>query len=82
MYLKLMGPEDLADSDSRKTFRMASGVADVSFVRNAQSCEAIVLYEDGQREAFPLEGNVYVLNDSGKTVSSFGVASAPGAHPA
>lgn len=84
MYLKMMGPEGLADSDSRKTFRVMAHVADVEFIRNAgrEPCEASVLYDDGQRETFALTGNVYVLNDQGKTVSSFGIASAPEAKEA
>lgn len=75
MYMKLMGPEDCPDSDTRKTFRLIQQVLDVSFERHDDGkCYASYRIEDGDHFTVPATGNVYVLNDQGKTVASFGPA--------
>lgn len=76
MILKLMGPEHAPDSDTRKTYRLLSGVIAVDFGRH-EHCSAAyadVTFNDSETERFTLDGNVYVMNDTGKTISSFGVA--------
>lgn len=84
MYLKLMGPENAPDDDSRKGARIISGVEEVQFSRGAQgNAVAEVLLSDGARKLIPLEGNAYVMNSDGKTIDScaFGCAPIPGVQP-
>ncbi len=77
LLLKLMGPENCPDDDSRKTHRILSDVVAVNFHRNPAPM-AVVTFKDDETHEFDLDGNVYVMNENGKTVSSFGVAHAPG----
>lgn len=74
MYLKLMGSEDCPDSDTRKTFRLIQQVIDVTFERRDDGCYVDFTAEDGAHVTTKADGNVYVLNDQGKTVASFGPA--------
>jgi hypothetical protein len=74
MYLKMMSREDLPDSDSRKAFRLIQQVIDVQFERRADACYVDFTAEDGAHVTTAAEGNVYVLNDQGKTVASYGPA--------
>jgi hypothetical protein len=75
MYLKMMGSEDLPDSDSRKTFRLVQQVVDVTFERREGKAFVEFYLEDGARFSHvEVNGNVYVLNDQGKTVGSYGVS--------
>lgn len=82
MLVKIMGAEDAPDDDSRKTFRILSDVIDVEFTRNQEHPHyALVRVLFGQPgapgETFNAPGNVYVMNDNGKTVASFGSAPIP-----
>lgn len=79
MILKLMGPESASDSDTRKTFRLLCGVSAVDFGRSevCSASYADVTFNDGETERYNLNGNAYVMNDSGKTISAFGVAVIP-----
>lgn len=72
MYLKFMGPEDLRDSDNRKTHRMLSGVTACSFERPDDRALARVTFDDETTEVFELMGNAYLLNDAGRTIDTFG----------
>lgn len=90
MYLKIMSTENAPDGDSRKTYRFLANVDAVNFVRvNSEEdgpkvgAFAFVTFTDGTRESFDVEGNAYLLNDTGKTLSSWGSASIPeDAYPA
>jgi hypothetical protein len=83
MIVKFMSDENAADDDSRKTFRLLSGVKTVEFVRGVYTKGsgfgpmAVMYMEDGSYHEESIRGNVYVMNDSGKTVSSFGIAGLP-----
>lgn len=78
MYLKLMSGEDAPDGDSCKTYRLFSHVSSVSFDRraNGTAVAEVVFDVDSASgvgiETFELEGNAYLMNDDGKTISSFG----------
>lgn len=74
MYLKLMSDDHAADSDSRKRFILHDGVISVEFDRDGEGGAAVahVVFERGEPETFTLEGNAYVMNESGKTIASFG----------
>jgi hypothetical protein len=82
LILKIMGLENGPDEDTRKTYRLLTGVRCVEFNRIGQiasdsdampsfTAEASVTFDDDQCEVFPLGGNVYVMNEAGKTISSF-----------
>lgn len=79
MLLKIMGAEDAPDSDSRKTFRILSGVTAVEFARKSGSAIACVAFDDNAVEEYEIVGNAYVMNNDGDTVASFGAAGIPDA---
>jgi len=83
MYLKIMGNENAPDCDSRKSFRIFEVEKHVQFSRN-ETGHAFVAFriagegEDGDLNRFMLTENAYVMNDSGKTIASFGAGKIPG----
>ena len=78
MIVKCMSGEDAGDDDSRKQYALYSDVKDVEFVRQMDgNAIAVVYFKDGGNRELYCYGNVYVMNDSGKTLSSFGVAQPP-----
>jgi hypothetical protein len=79
MIVKLMSGETAPDEDSRKLFHLIADVTYVAFSRR-DGVPFISIggeREDRELESFKLEGNVYVMNDAGKTIASFGAASIP-----
>lgn len=79
MFLKIMSSENAPDSDTRKSFQLLDHVESAEFVREGGSAHVAVLFNDGDREHFPCEGNAYLMNDNGKTVAQFGSAGIPDA---
>ena len=81
MIVKCMGSENAPDDDSRKQYRIISGVKIIEFVRkyddDKDAAVACLTMDDGTFHEEYCYGNVYVMNDAGKTVSSFGVAQIP-----
>lgn len=77
MYLKIMGGEDAPDSDTRKTFQLLDHVTSAAFIREGGKARVAVLFEDGDQEDFPCDGNAYMLNDNGLTVAQFGATEIP-----
>lgn len=78
MLVKIMGAEDAPDDDSRKAFQIYSDVIGVAFDRDDPDHPQVRLrFSKGEPECFEVPGNVYVMNDNGKTVASFGGASIP-----
>lgn len=74
MIVKFMSCEDVGDDDSRKLFRLVSGVKSIRFARRISPTEgaiASLILEDGLCYDEEVFGSVYVMNDTGKTVSSF-----------
>lgn len=85
MFIKLMSCDDAPDHDTRKRYRLLADVVAVDFQRVATGTEdggsyprALVTFGDGKSESFFMEGNAYVMNDAGLTISSFGHAYIPG----
>ncbi len=82
MIVKIMSAENAADGDCRKQFSLYGGVNHVEFVRQADTgagdnAIALVDFDNGQTRELYCYGNVYVMNDAGKTVSCFGIAQLP-----
>jgi hypothetical protein len=77
MLVKFMSGEGAADDDSRKQFRVFSSVKSVEFIRSDNGSFARMEFEHGVEMEYHLSGNAYVMNDAGKTVSSFGIAQLP-----
>lgn len=87
MFLKLMGAEQAPDHDSRKRFTLLAKVSAVEFTRifreigpdgeSITTAAARVTFESGEMETHHIEGNAYVLSDSGKTIANFGYAPIP-----
>jgi hypothetical protein len=70
-----MSGEDAADEDSRKQYSLYSEVKTVEFIRQpGGEGIAAVTFKDGEHRDLYCYGNVYVLNDAGKTISAYGVA--------
>jgi len=67
MYVKIMSEQNLPDSHPSKSFRLVT-CRRVSFARSSDGKP--IAYIDG-RLPEPCDGNVYVLNDAGKTIESF-----------
>lgn len=72
MFLKIMSGEDCADSDTRKSFQLLDHVESADFEREDGKAKVAVLFASGDVESFDVDGNVYLMNDAGKTVASFG----------
>lgn len=82
MYLKLMSGEDIPDDDNRKAFSLVE-CSSFQFKREDNAAFAHVNMASGP-VTFQLEGNVYVLNNAGKTIETFGIATyarRPGSSP-
>lgn len=77
MFLKLMGSENLFDDNTSKGCRIVANVAEVNFYRNGGTGDPCldVTYSIANRgtltETFVMDGNAYLMNDSGKTFQSF-----------
>jgi antitoxin component of RelBE/YafQ-DinJ toxin-antitoxin module len=79
LTLKMMSGENIPDDDSRKTFMLLAEVLSVGFSRRPGGiCKANVSFRTpagtSMSESIVLDGNCYVMNDAGKTISSFGIA--------
>ncbi len=73
MFVKIMSDENCPDFDTRKSFKLLSEVESISFDRRGD--DEVVLhvhFKKGEDESFLLVGNVYVMNDAGKTIEKFG----------
>lgn len=84
VIVKIMGGENLPDEDPRKTFQLFTNVEDVSFDRVDDGACDILMRVPRERKLTasltedptdikrrPILGNVYVMNEAGKTISTF-----------
>jgi hypothetical protein len=78
MYLKIMDAENAPDDDSRKAYRLLSDVVAVKFSRISDIGQgprigtfAFVRFKSGEPETFDIPANAYLMNDNGKTISSW-----------
>ena len=81
MHLKIMDAENAPDNDSRKTYRLLADVIAVKFSRISSADEGpevgafvCVTFQNGACERFGVPGNAYLMNENGKTISSWGSA--------
>ncbi len=86
MIVKIMSGENAPDDDTRKTFQLHTGVIATAFERRpmGDAPAAVVLtfeprapVNEPTTGTFPVHGNVYVMNEAGKTIASFGAAPIP-----
>lgn len=71
MYLKLMSAEDAPDSDGGKGYRLIE-CSRVEFSREPNGPVARTWDSSGNPgDKYGLDGNAYILNNSGKTIDSF-----------
>ena len=82
LIVKMMSDENLADDDTRKTFILHTGVKHIVFDRTMDGeCYAHIWHEDapldGDCRRYRITANVYVLNEAGRTISSFCSAALP-----
>ena len=72
-----MSNEEIPDDDSRKLFKIISNVDEVDFHRpdNGPSVDINIRGIGWQTEW--IKGNVYIMNDQGKTIQTFGCAPFP-----
>lgn len=79
LIVKIMSDEAGPDDDARKSFILIAGVARVVFDRRLgplgglPSAHAHVFFahDQGEGERHNVSGNVYVMNEAGKTISTF-----------
>ena len=88
VIVKMMSGENAPDSDTRKLFILFTDVYGVHFKRDDNGVPSMELtfakgYHTDEREntlyteEFDVTGNVYVMNEAGKTISSFGACPLP-----
>lgn len=79
IMVKMVSGENLPDDDTRKTYLLKTEVTDVEFAREQRAGNRTEPYcwiwfkGEDEPQKFYLSGNVYVMNEAGKTISSFGV---------
>ena len=71
MYLKMMDGYDQSDSDPRKTFTIFDDVTSVNFNIIDGKPTVYVCFRTGGDERYDVHGNVYVMNDTGKTIATY-----------
>lgn len=81
LIVKIMSGEDIADDDSRKQHRLFYGVTSIHFERLADGVTPYLSLGFGPPSdagfdglAFEPNGNVYVMNEAGRTVDIIGVS--------
>lgn len=88
LIVKIMGAENAPDDDPRKTFQLHTGVIATAFLRHSENepdapASVVLTFEprapvnEPTTGTFPVHGNVYVMNEAGKTIASFGAAPIP-----
>lgn len=88
LIVKIMSGENAPDDDSRKTYQLHTGVMSVAFLRGSENepdapAAIVVTFEpraplnEPTTGTFAVYGNVYLMNEAGKTISAFGSAPLP-----
>lgn len=82
LIVKIVSDEDAADEDTRKRYRLLTGVVDVRFEREEDGSATMYVWYAGPLDERPttfcIAGNVYIMNEGGKTISAFGGSPIPG----
>jgi hypothetical protein len=78
MLIKIMSSQDLPDTANDKLFELFSDVVTFDIQRDGPTLDYPVCYirqrhhkEPGDHVARRLFGNVYIMNDDGKTIETF-----------
>ena len=78
MFVKIMGRENLPDGDPCKTFQLvqAGNTGQARMIRRPEEDGGPYVQIDDpspgvEPYCIPVTGNVYVLNDDGRTIASF-----------
>ena len=76
LLVKMMSSEDTPDTDSRKSHQLFTDVVKVEFQRGecGEGYMDLLFKDSEDVETFDVVGNVYVMNESGKTISQFGAS--------
>lgn len=82
--VKVMSAEPHPDDDSRRTHTLFTDIREVHFERKPDGTPWLTLRRSGfdlervdDATSFQPQGNVYVMNEAGRTVSTFGVSEIP-----
>lgn len=79
LIVKLMIGDGVADDDTRAGHRLLTGVTGVRFDRHPETgAVAELTFASGEQTTYTAWGNIYVMNESGRTVSSFSPEPLPG----
>lgn len=72
LTVKMMSNEDLADSDPAKGFTLIQldRLDHITFSKSEGRQVFVIQRDSGGTVEYELEGNVYVLSESGKTIAS------------
>jgi len=83
LILKMMTGTDITDDDARAPHRImpVPEGGSVDFTRESGEAQAVIYDGDGTAEWFDVTGNCYLMNASGKTITSFSPNPLPGARP-
>lgn len=84
LIVKIMSGEDVPDDDPRKQFRLFAGVREAHFSRRPTGKANISLQFTQNREegcSFDVDGNIYVMNEAGKTIATYGCSPIPPKEP-
>lgn len=73
LIVKIEGPvDDAVIGLSTQTHLILAGVVQVQFIRDQQGCWAdVYLSSDEAPTTYPIGNAAYVMNESGRTISSF-----------
>lgn len=75
VLLKMMSGEDLADSDTCKSYSLVEveRMSYINFTRDSKGNPVIEVHDgsEGGPTSYEPQGNTYVMSEGGKTISSF-----------
>lgn len=79
LIVKIMSADPIADDDTRKGFKLITGVLSTEFGRSEDGSPVAYLWcGEPMPECFYPAGNTYVMNEAGRTIASFGCEPPPG----
>lgn len=70
MYVKIMSDQNLPDSDTKKDYRLISLGETGTVVFDEYEKNSVQVIRDGIVEVHPMQGNVYIIDKSGKTIAA------------
>lgn len=70
MFVKIMSDQNLPDSDTKKDYKLLSLGKTGTVIFDEYEKNHVQIIRDGILEVHKMTGNVYIINDLGKTISS------------